>query len=467
MNLPDFPMPSLLGRYWAKLIGDAPMRRLFKKSAGAGKWLTIGMVAQTVLRLLSNFIMVRLLAPEAFGLITVAFSLMTLLTMITDVGLMGNVVRSERGDDPVFLRTVWSSQIVRNIGIFLLVQIVALILYLNQDSVPTESLYALDITPFFISVAAFSILISGFASTTLLVALRSMNLRRVTLVQIGAKTLSLPVMVAAAMAGCGPWSLLIGALFQAVTITIASHTLIPGVPMRFGFDREAFGEIFSFGKWIMLASLSTYLLTQADQILFGWLFDARTFSLYGVAMIWVRAGTGLLRTLVRKLCLPALSECRRDNPQHLVGVYNRLRLLADVTCALSFLSFLFFGEFVLTLFLPADYEEATKFVPLVAFLFIVPAFGLVQQMLLSEGDSRTYAVGELMGAVLALVCIPIAYSYLGVLPAVFTFVILSLASIPIALYNLRKIRNISLLGEARILLVAAGGGALYLAVHAV
>ncbi|MCQ8185442.1 oligosaccharide flippase family protein [Parvularcula maris] len=465
MNVSANSLQNLAGRYREKLLGSPAMRQLFRRSAGAGSWLTIDIAVQTLLRLLSNFIMVRLLAPEAFGLVAVAFSLVTLLGMMTDVGLSGNVIRSDRGEDPAFLRTVWSTQIIRNTTIFLVVQCLAALLYFNQGSVPAESLYALDITPFFISVAACSILIAGFASTTLLVSLRTLELKRVTLIQITSKVLSLFVMIGAAVLGCGPWSLLIGTIFQTVFITIASHTIIPGVRMGFGFERAAFDEIFSFGKWILLASLCTYLLTQADQVLFGWLFDARTFSLYGVVMIWVRAGTNLIRTIVQKLCLPALSECRRNSPQQLIGVYNRFRLMADLVCGGAFLGFLFLGEFALNLFLPADYEEATKFVPFVAPLFIAPSFGLLKQLLLSEGDSQTHAVGELTGAVLALIGIPLAYVYFGTLPTVFAFVILSLAAVPITLINLRAIHRVSLWGEARILLMAAGGGALYLMTH--
>ena len=65
------------------------------------------------LRLASNLILTRLLFPEAFGLMAIIALFLTGLQMISDVGLVTCIVRSKRGNDPAFLNTTWTIQIIR------------------------------------------------------------------------------------------------------------------------------------------------------------------------------------------------------------------------------------------------------------------------------------------------------------------------------------------------------------------
>ena len=79
----------------------------------AGAWTLGSYAAGQFIRLGSNLIMTRLLMPEMFGLMALAHVLIAGLHMFSDLGLHHSVVQHQRGDDPVFLDTVWTVQIVR------------------------------------------------------------------------------------------------------------------------------------------------------------------------------------------------------------------------------------------------------------------------------------------------------------------------------------------------------------------
>jgi O-antigen/teichoic acid export membrane protein len=75
---------------------------------------------ENILRLGSNLILTRLLFPEAFGLMALVTVFLTGLKMFSDFGLNASIIRSARGDDPIFLQTAWTVQILRGVMLWLI-----------------------------------------------------------------------------------------------------------------------------------------------------------------------------------------------------------------------------------------------------------------------------------------------------------------------------------------------------------
>src|SRR5262245_44517632 len=80
----------------------------------SGSIWTIGSyVATQVLRLGGNLIFARLLYPEAFGLMALVTIFVQGLAMFSDIGIGPSIIQSRRGEDPRFLNTAWTIQVVR------------------------------------------------------------------------------------------------------------------------------------------------------------------------------------------------------------------------------------------------------------------------------------------------------------------------------------------------------------------
>ena len=78
-------------------------------------WTVLGFGLSNLLRLGSSLALTRILAPDIFGLMALAMVFVTGLTLLSDVGTTASVVRSDRGEDPSFLRTVWTVQVLRGL----------------------------------------------------------------------------------------------------------------------------------------------------------------------------------------------------------------------------------------------------------------------------------------------------------------------------------------------------------------
>lgn len=160
--------------------------------------LNIGsIVASQVIRLGGNLIITRLLLPEMFGLMAIATTVSVLLLLLSDVGLRQNIIQSPRGDEPLFLNTIWSLQIIRGLGLFVVMQLVALASWVSQHFAmwPAHSTYAAPELPAVLAVTGFFAIIFAFQSTKIDVAIRTFQQKKVVLVELVSQIAGLVVML--------------------------------------------------------------------------------------------------------------------------------------------------------------------------------------------------------------------------------------------------------------------------------
>src|SRR3954466_8895678 len=193
-------------------------------------WQGVSLGVGQLLRLGSNIILARLLFPEVFGLSTLALSISKGLNMFTDVGIGPNIIQSERGDDPVFLNTAWTVQIVRALGLALILSIIAF---------PAARGYGESrLFPILLAMAA-GHLINGFASTSLFSMNRHMEIGRMSMLNIGEQVASLVVTIAIAWVYPSVWAVVIGWFGGGIFRLISSHIYNRQSPNRFCWDQDA------------------------------------------------------------------------------------------------------------------------------------------------------------------------------------------------------------------------------------
>ena len=78
-------------------------------------WMGLGYGSVQALRLVNNVILARLLAPPILGLMAVVNSIRTGVELLSDVGIMQNIISSPRGEEPDFYDTAWTLQAIRGL----------------------------------------------------------------------------------------------------------------------------------------------------------------------------------------------------------------------------------------------------------------------------------------------------------------------------------------------------------------
>lgn len=353
-----------------------------------------GFGAAQAIRLVSNLIMTRLLAPDAFGLMGVTIALQVFIAMMSDLGLNASIIRSKHGDDPAYLATARLLQLGRCLLIAGVLVIAALALPgLAADGVVRAgSVYADPRLPVFLYCIALSVTISGFSAMRIALHNRSLDIAPVIRLELSAQIVALVSMAAAALGGLGVYSLALGAIVAEFVKTAGSHFALKGPPARFGFHREHFREIFTYGKWLIVASTFGFLVQRGDQILFGWLFDIDAYSLYSIATIWIVTAGLVIETVQRRIANPALAELHRERAHDLTRVYGRIRLVYEVGCFALFLGVVAFADLFISIVYTDAYQGVAHYMKLLALMLLLIPYRLLNSVLLTGGDSRRFAV---------------------------------------------------------------------------
>ncbi len=262
-------------------------------------WTIAGYGASQVLRLGSNLVLTRLLFPEAFGLMALVYLLVQGLNMFSDVGIQPSIVQNERGNDPTFLNTAWTIQIIRGFALWICVCMLAW---------PFATFYGDMQLAWFALVAGFSAVIAGFNSTALASAHRHLALGRLTVLDLIAQIVSLVVMLIWAWFFPTVWALVAGGLVASGVKMILSHAWLGEIRNRFAWDRQAGLALLSFGKWIFLSSAVTFLAMQADRLILGKLLTLEMLGVYSIAYMLIGAPRQVLSRIGSSVMFPAVSR---------------------------------------------------------------------------------------------------------------------------------------------------------------
>lgn len=393
-----------------RLLGSGA---LSQRIGQAGIWTFIGFGCGNSLKLISNLVLTRLLSPEIFGLMALAQVFMRGLNMLSDVGVRASVIRSTRGDDPEFLRTAWSMQIIRGMIIASLCCLVAW---------PASIAYDEPVLFPLICVLSLTALLNGFRSISIASSDRKLMVKGIAILGLTAQVLTIATTIFLAWQLQSVWALAAGACAGALINVFLSHVMLPKFEHHFAFDPVALREIFSFGKWILLATFFTFLGGQGQQGIFGLIFPTEVIGLIAIATLLASVPGNLLNSLLNRILLPSFSELVRERPQHLPRALRKIRLFTIGLAFPMLFATSFLAQPIVDLLYDDRYTGAGIILALMALNAAVPILSTTyQNLLLAEGRSDLHALlmfiwasGTCLGIVLGLMLLGLIGSLVGV-----------------------------------------------------
>ncbi len=381
----------------------------------SGVWVASGRGAQSLLRLASNLMMTRLLAPEAFGLMAIASAASIWLNMMSDLGLNGSIMRSKSPRDPAFYSTVWWTQVGRNVLIAAILVIAALLLEPLRDAgiLKPDTVYADPMLPAFLVGVAAAAIIRSFGVIRFALYQREVDIAPITRIEVTSQIASMVAMLSFAFAGFGPYSLIAGIIVSAAWQATASFVILDGPKVHFRFERSHFLEIFNYGKWILVSSTFGVIGSQGDKVIFGWLFDKTSFSLYAIATIWILAAGGILQLGIRQVAYPVFVEIHRERPEDMSRIYGKLQLGVEAASIALFLSVIAFSDIAIGILYKDEYAGVAHYAKLLAVTFLLLPRRLIQTVILAAGDSRRFMLATVLPSIALLVGTPFVHRWFG------------------------------------------------------
>ncbi len=358
--------------------------KLKRLAAKGAVWTFAGYGIQQVLRFANKIILARLLLPEIFGLSALVDVFILGLTFFSDIGINLSIIQNKRGEEPAFLDTAWTMQVIRGLGLFAVTAALA---------VPVSNFYEQPILAIVLPVAALSAVANGFNSTKLATANRNLQMRELTLLELSAYVAGLVVMISWAVVSPSIWAIVAGNLTTNFLRMILSHVVLKGHRNRLSWDRWVFDEIYHFGRWVFVSTSLAFLASQSDRLIIGKLMTPTFLGIYSIAFMLASMVNQGIMQLGHKVFFPSYSKLVRDNPSQLYGVLRQARaaMIALNACAVAV--FLAFGRIFIPLLFGENFTDAGWMLQIIAIGTMVGVLSVTyDHVLIAKGQTQAVAV---------------------------------------------------------------------------
>lgn len=408
----------------------------------AAGWTVLGHGLSQLIRLGSSLILTRLLAPELYGVMAVGYVVMTGIGMFSDIGLTANAIQSRRGDDPRFLNVSWVVQIVRG---FILAAVALLVAQAiggmaGAGWLPAHSVYADPQVPSLIMVISVYALVSGFDSTKAWYARRHLALAALTKIELATQLATTVFQLVWALIAPSIWTLAGGWIFGGILKMALTHAALSGPSNRIEWDRDLFREIMAFGKWTVLSSAFSFLLTSGDKLLLGALLDSGSMGSYSIAFLLIGALQVAILKVVGFAVLPALSEVYRSKPENMRATVYRIRRPLDIVCLVCAGAVLVLGPAVVEVLYDARYAAAGWMLAALSMVLVATRLDVFDQALIAMGRVKLLSLLNGIRLVALYTVVPIGYRLHGVRGAVYAVAACALINAAVVLTMQARMR---------------------------
>ncbi len=417
---------KLSSRISGLFSGSGLMARVLRSAS----WMMISYGGSQALRLAANLVLARLLFPEAFGLMALVTLVTVGLALFSDVGIGPSIAQNPRGDDPDFLNTAWSIQVLRGFGLWGMTLALAW---------PMAWFYGASELLYYLPIAGIGLAISGFNPTRIETAHRHLLVGRVTLLDLCAQAIGIGAMVLMAWLSGSVMALVLGGVIQAAAKLMLTHFGLPGARNRFLWEPTAAKELIRFGKWIFLSTAFWFLTSQGDRAILGKFVSLDVLGVYNIGFFLASFPMLLGHAVNQRLMIPVY----RDKPVAADPANRRKQQLLRAgltTCILSMLlAMAWIGPWLVELLYDERYEQAGAMMVMIA-LTLVPAVITMtyDQAALAAGDSRSFFLFTATRALLQTTFFLLATMWYGLPGGIIAMGISMLAAYPMLIWLAQK-----------------------------
>ena len=382
-------------------VGKSPLS-LKKRAVNGSIWSVTGFGAGQFLRLVSNLLLTRLLFPEAFGILALVQVVLQGIKMFSDVGISTSIVRDERGDEPAYLHTAWTLQVIRGVLIW---GVSALLAY------PASLLYNAPELIYLIPAIGFTACIQGFNAPIILTLKRHLKLAQLVSWEVATQAFTIALTVILAWQYQSVWAIAVGGVLGALCGCLVSYLMSQERP-KFHLESSSLENIFSFGKWIFLSTALTFLIQQGDILILGTFLSKEQLGMFSIAAIWSRMVLQLVLKINDQVMMPVYAEAYRGDKATIKAKIQRGRIpLLLITLPATWFMVIC-GQFVIELLYDPRYYSA-------GWMLQILAIGTVGSVitatagtaLLSFGDSFGFMLFQVSRAILLVICMVIGGYY--------------------------------------------------------
>ena len=257
-----------------------------------------------IIKLASSMFLTRILYPQAYGIVTTLASVVFTLEMLSDVGVVGFIIRDKKAEQRSYLDTLWTIRFCRGWINFAALYVSApLLAQWYETPALTDSL----------RVFSLWFVLHGIESLSFPLAIRNQRARIASYADLTCTVASTLFVVSYSFYHRNHDGMIYGMVLHRLLMTLISYRVKPQVYPRLAFDRQAAKDLFGFSRFVLPSSFITLFLTQFDKLIFLKLFNLELLGLYGIAANVASMIDGLTSQISRNVLLARCAVVARDD----------------------------------------------------------------------------------------------------------------------------------------------------------
>ncbi len=366
------------------------------------------------LRLAGSIILTRLFAPELFGLMTLLTTITVGLYLFSHIGFQDSVIQNPRGDDEPFLNTAWTIQVVRGIGLWLVMVILAW---------PVAHFYDQRLL-WLLPLVGFASVISGFRSPNLLSLSRHLGVARLSFLDLTCQLTLYGVAIGWAFFDRTIRALVVATLASELVRTLLSYRIMKGgVRPRFVLEREALRSLFTFGRWILIGTALTFLGNQSDRLILPKLLPKsiafQVLGVYGIAFALSDLPRQIISMFSSRVGFPFIAKFAHQPRPEFRKLLLRYRMMVLAAGAILLAFTICVGDIFILHVYKNPYHGAAWMIAIFGLgLWHTLLYSTTSPAIMSLQKSHYNALANLLYFLTLVSLLPLGYSHFGIVGAV-------------------------------------------------
>lgn len=343
-------------------------------------WSFSGAGVQAVFKIIVVGILARYLTPNDFGLVAIAFIVINLADVFSQLGMGPSIVQIPHLSAS-HLRTAFTVSLIFGVLIGAIVYSLApfLAYFFKTDKI-IPVVHALAII---FPVQGFAVVSQGLMQ-------RELKFRNMALIETFSYVIGYGLVgVLLAISNFGVWALLIATISRA-TLRSGLFVFFQKHPKKLQVQRNAARDLIYLGGGLTLSKFCGYFARQGDYLVVGRWLGTSSLGLYERAYTLMDMSNTLFASILNKVLFPSMAKVQTDSERLTDAYCKGVALVALVMCPVSSVLYILAPE-IINVLLGPSWSEA-----------VLPFRILTLGMLFRTGFKVSAVVSRAKGAVYGL-----------------------------------------------------------------
>lgn len=309
---------------------------------------------------ITNMILARILAPDAFGIVVTVNMVISFAEMITSSSFQKYIVQKEFKDDNELNRFA-SVAFWANLALAI-TALVAIAVF----NTPIAEFVGSPSYGSSIIVASFALPLTALSGIYEGIYKRKFNFKTLFLIRVAVCLVPLVITVPLALFGLGHWALIIGTLsghvLRNLFFLFYKRTWYPKLYFKFSELRD----MLSFGLWSLLEAIIAWLITWVDVFLVTRAFDAYYTGLYKNSQSTVTSILSIITASTQPVLFSLLSRLQDDEVEFKKTYIDYVKYVSVFMIPMG-VGLLAYSDVATMILLGEDWMEASNFIGLWGF----------------------------------------------------------------------------------------------------